>query len=705
MLVSRNFPVTVFVYSCSSLLGCQSPIVNQEEQNFPKTSVSQINPRLDVLGNGKSKAEVAADFFNQLKILKNFAEEPLAESGSNIPVAQLIIDGKGQPRGIHVFAVDGLGKPNMNESPIDFVKRYISENTNLWGISNEIIKNENIEFSVRFNSESQSPNNRHVRHIQLLQHLDGIPVLDDELNAVLWDNTLTSLVGRIITKSDLPSTNAILSQTTVPVAQVESGLSQAGIPDGYMLSVADSGIHSQFGYVTRFIAFAGPTAFTSEDTFQVIANTNTGEIVYVNSRTQNYPIQGGKYKVYKPLSTSSNPQAQVVATVDAFVSLDYSFATDYVYPWSDGVPAILSPVPTYNGTFNWGGGVIGFPVNIITGQPSDYEFLWNPGSANFYSQHASYWGQRAMATADTNFAWWPPSNPSYKYQRVTIVTDVTGQGQFNSDGCWSYNVWRSMDGDSGQNPKVGCVRAPIESNYPNATKIDTIFHEFGHAIDWKYQGGNMRVDIPHPPPCDPNTSEEAESLGETIAALYSMMMMLQEFSGSFAFTDYDAINGTLNGLGQNAFEAFVHTDDDDVVCHAPHNPGGGPAPWKTWHPGPSPNPWDQMCDDPTWSPGKYRYGVPLLQAYWESAHGRDCDGNPGDACQIFTDIATPIHAKWALFYAMKVTPQAGTYRDFVANFLSYYFYDVHQDSWNNRWWVFNHHRLVGPPPLYSPCGI
>jgi hypothetical protein len=154
-------------------------------------------------------------------------------------------------------------------------------------------------------------------------------------------------------------------------------------------------------------------------------------------------------------------------------------------------------------------------------------------------------------------------------------------------------------------------------------------------------------------------------------------MAAQEFPGTL-WTDYDVAPGgggssaNLGWVAGGVGPVPVHTNTSDVKCWA--KPG-------------------VTCVQDGSS--EYTYAWPLLQAYWESVHGRNCNVAPGQACGVFNDGAGADEARWAFFYAMKNSNLSAGYWTFVANFLTYYYYSVGLTQWSNRWWVFNHHRLVG----------
>jgi hypothetical protein len=210
----------------------------------------------------------------------------------------------------------------------------------------------------------------------------------------------------------------------------------------------------------------------------------------------------------------------------------------------------------------------------------------------------------------------------------------------------------------------------------NATHLNAIFHEVGHGIDLKYNSGYFRYSS-ITGSCDPNTSDEASSLNETVASLYAIMMMFHEFGASTSFTQ-SSITSLSHLTASGSLDA--HTNDSNLKCHA-----------------------DPSIDCGDNAIGIYNYGHGLLQAYFEINHGLNCDGPINEPCYVMPDTVRTDEARWALFYAMKNTPITGTYREFVSNLLDYYYYDVGQDPWNDRWWVLNHHGLVGPDYSYTPC--
>jgi hypothetical protein len=147
-----------------------------------------------------------------------------------------------------------------------------------------------------------------------------------------------------------------------------------------------------------------------------------------------------------------------------------------------------------------------------------------------------------------------------------------------------------------------------------------------------------------------------------------------------AFTDLD---GDLNWGALTAFTA--HRSASSLQCYA--DPAG------------------HRCDDRNHPAGFHAFGIPLQQAVWESAHGTNCFVDDGQPCWQMPDSFRADTARNAFFYALTHTPTEGTFVTFSAQFLSYYYNSASVDAWGNRWWVFNHHRLVGPNYGYSRCHL
>jgi hypothetical protein len=422
------------------------------------------------------------------------------------------------------------------------------------------------------------------------------------------------------------------------------------------------------------------TAPGPRETYTAIVDARTGAIVDLLESSHGAAARAGRYQVTAPRSGDNSASVES-RVVNGFVSVG---ADNHVIPWLDVLNG-RSPVPVYQNDPNliWDG-AFGYDWHMVA---NGFDFLHAPGHAYYQAQHASYWVERASRIADLNFRFFR-AHRDYEHQTVTTIIGTNGGTFFGSDGCWGMSVARASDGARGQSPRVGCIRLDDNksrynagTNVGNVTTLGTIFHEFGHAVDWKYHGGRTRGAAVSGA-CDTDTAEEAGSLAEAVATLFAQTVFLNEFGAGEGFRSYDATGGLFSditiGSGNLAGNGnrLVHMNQASLQCFA--------APGLD-------------C-----KASKYQYGAALIQAYWEAAHGRTCHGEDRP-CTNLNDGAGTDQARWAFFFASQTTARDATYRQFVAAFLGYYFHDVSETAWNNRWWIFNHHDLVGPAYGYSPC--
>jgi len=208
----------------------------------------------------------------------------------------------------------------------------------------------------------------------------------------------------------------------------------------------------------------------------------------------------------------------------------------------------------------------------------------------------------------------------------------------------------------------------------------TVRHFADSLYRFQFPSVISRSGNPIGPTCEGGTSEEGRSVGESVAAIHSIAMFASIFGLNTGFTDYD--NGSLWEL-DNAGTSSTHKDNNDRLdCYNPNASfGTSPGDFAT-----------------------YDYGSSVRQAFWESVHGINCFVSAGQPCVTINSGSNKVlDAKKAVYDAMQTTGLSGTQRVLVANLLSYYYYFVSQAAWNDRWWIFNHHNLVGPNPSYSPC--
>lgn len=655
-----------FVIISTSSCDFQNEFSSQNELKKNKQSLSIISKRYIL------REQSARSAFSNFLTRHNMTVDPphYLDKHPKPSATQLQIDGRGMPQGIWAFSAQGLGVSKSNHT--QFVTAFMNSNSNLWGISTSQMKQSS--FLLRHEEITTSPSGKKVRFLTFDQIIGKDRVLDGGIRAVFWNDVLTTISGMVVLPSELPIASMLISSHDLE-NQLTSKLPSIGL-GGYSLQIHAEGIHSQLGYIIEYRA----KAYDGRDDILITINRKDGTIVDKRSLTQNLPATPITMKVYRP--TSSAPHPSDTTTVASVIGWGTLYYNSFYFPWVDEL-SNRSPVPTYSHDYNWGG-VLGFPYQ------STSSFNDLPGTSGFQVQHASFWVQKAIHTADINFTWWPPSNSTYRNKSITLITNANST-QFGGGGCFGNELWRDDD------ENTGCILTASGTAEP----MDKLFHEAGHAIDWKYLSGGNRNSF-YGTYCDPGTSEEAGSLAEAIAGLYAQMMILQEFGTSTNFTDYEAYGNSLQLYGMPVSPSIVHQDDNSLICHAPHNPCGGSEPCETWQPSDLIPALPVPCNSSiSWD--HYNYTAPLIQAYWEIAHSKNCDGTP--PCWEMNDGADHNEARWALFYAMKTTPASGSYWDFVANFLTYFYYDVGSTQWNNRWWVFNHHRLVGPDYGYSPCHV
>jgi hypothetical protein len=507
---------------------------------------------------------------------------------------------------------------------------------------------------------TESPSGRVFRHIVVKQAIGGVPVARGTLHFTFVDGVFFSFSGRLVRGED------ILRAVTLPVVtEDEARLATEAALAQQSIDVLDHRTTSlQLDPQTmaaqwRVVVIANTTE--GAETMAALVGAADGEVTQTRVVDQH---ADRNYRHYQPSNTDYRATGYALTSYDSYVHGANVFA------WT-GPRTNRSPLATYNSRF-WGGGgsYVMFDSRTVA-SGAHFDSIVN--TDEFPTQHAHRWSLRALETADINFTWWPPPS-AYKFHGVTLIIDRDDPNGWNagygSTGCWNWELWSPVHEDDWP-----CIRHSSTNwatyGVGDANSIDVLFHEIGHAIDWKYLGGGAR-EGPDMGACAFDTSDEAESLGEGVGMLYSMMVTLQDF-GSNDFTDYLFASDLKTQIlwGQVNSGYTVHNGPGTRVCHGfvPNGSGGF-----------------LDCND-----NKYTYSRPLVQAYWEVAHARTCNSTP---CTLFNDGFGRDQARWGLFYALKNTPETGTYRNLVSRFLDYFYYN-HNAGWSNRWWVFNGYNLVG----------
>ena len=395
------------------------------------------------------------------------------------------------------------------------------------------------------------------------------------------------------------------------------------------------------------------------------ADAVDGTVLWVDDDADQHASGSGLFRHYQPSSVTS------IATVFADSSSEvYLPSPSTVYSWSNG-RAGRSPLYSYNGAVNWSG-VLGFDWH----SSSNLDFLHVPGDYFFQSQHAYRWIRRAWDTADINYTWFSPP-AAHKWWGATVLSNMTCPPENNrpntgDSGCWGIPLWGGTDHGVG----LPCMKFCNSGWWvygDGSAPLSVLFHEAGHAVEWKYLDGHSRSGTWEPgmPVCRFDTTDEGKSLGEAIAMLYSMTMFAQDFGG-YSWTQY-----RLAGNSGDFTSDLLYRNLTGPIWI--HNGIGGNSTAKC-------HGYTEDCNS------KYDYAQPLIQAYWEAVRGMDCH-NP--SCVALNDGAGSDEARWAFFYALQMSNDSTTYRQFVGQFLNYYNLHVGYTQWANRWWIFHHHNLVG----------
>lgn len=583
-------------------------------------------------------------------------------------------DDQGRLRGLHYFGPSRLR--SLAGDPESTVLAFIAENHAAYGLSSKTAwSSSRIDWLRKIeDSAGTTPEGKRYRVLRFDQFHRGHRISDGEITAVFWNDELTSLTGPVVDPTEpLPAVARIRGRDAQEYARAR-GEMLVGSP------LTAQGGTLELNLFQRRLTYRfelGPDAVASDaepdidKRLTAEVDAVTGELIRLEDTAGHFGATSASYLVFAPSATGSNPN-DVTLTYETANGCLNPAEGNTVYAWQDEAYD-RSPLPVYDLSVSW---VPGPTVGFFWNNPGNFTFNASPGVPQFRAQHASAWAQYALNTANINFNWWPPNNSSYRYSKVTVLTGCNffGLASMTGDnGCWGQNLARNSDGAVNQSPRVPCIclSSMPGAVLPNsdAVGLDVIFHEVGHAVDIKYTAGTFRGATVSGT-CDIGP-EEADSLKEAVAGLYAQMVFQQRWNGR----TWSRENGRLDlmtGAGANQ----PHYNAGSIQCYR------GP---------------DSDCGP---NGDVYAYGRSLQQAYLEVARGVNCFAQP---CTVFNDGAFTDQARWALFYAMKTTGRTGSYFDFVANFLGYYWYSVGNTQWNNRWWVFNHHGLVGPKYGYSPC--
>ena len=250
----------------------------------------------------------------------------------------------------------------------------------------------------------------------------------------------------------------------------------------------------------------------------------------------------------------------------------------------------------------------------------------------------------------------------------------------------------------------------------NGLAAATILHEIGHILDFFLGAGKADVQKCLAPctdtKCDENTPDEARALTETIAQLWTVLLVRHLYP--IDYEDACPLIGYLFPIPTSS--ARVHgpscmTSENEVRLMVRPDKPECPTPSRCDKPS---GDMQHFCDK---SQG-YRVAS-LMQAFWELANGRHCDPEPPFECDALpvwppncdedpqVECATPLDLLVPAYaYALRLRP--ATYRQLVDDFVRFVgcnygdavFYEVNA--------VLCHHGATDctakPPVDCADCG-
>lgn len=529
-----------------------------------------------------------------------------------------------------------------------------------------------------------SPEGKIVRHLHYDQTVQGIPIKGGEI--------IASFVG-----ADLISVNGALENP----AGVEK-FTPTAIPDARARAIAVDQDRSAYGGTStatktsllwdrnRGIPVYRVSTLPSSETVAMrpsryLIDAQSGSVL--DRQDDSLGAAGPStslaevsrnYKLYQPIWTDQYPFIRHEATHSWVGLKEIISGTTYYYHSDKGNGGATHPTFGYIYTGPGPNPVISPSNKSCLGVFGDFTSAYTVGNTSpFASQHTVRWAQYAaqMAAATTFKSLYKAAVTN---QTMSVVVGTPGGSSFAYGDCTGWGL-------SG----TDCIEiAPLAQPWVGASDVSAlgvIYHEYGHIADGRMTYPDYRNN---------NHGCEPMSLEETIAGIFSTTVFLWQYGITATFTDYDGHGDPSLAPGvQGFFHGLGH--------------GGAQNPWVHFN-NPMPpalpgvNPGDIVCYDTrknSCAPNQYNYGMGLVQAYWEAAHGTNC----GAGCVTLSDGSSQAHARNALAYAMSTTTAASDFVTFSANFLTYYWTSVGDPPYTNRWWIFNHHRLVGPNYGYSPC--
>ena len=603
---------------------------------------------------------------SKMRTALNAAEKPGdAENVINAEFSPV----SGRLRSLHAYIVGARGLVNASpvESLDDAFGRFLISNGEMFDLAGSAARTRrDLDWLQPPDVAVGEEGGHKLTKLTYQQRCKGVPVSDGEIVVVFIDDRMISMAGSLVNPAGVTVTPKV--NATSAAKNADSAVRQkfGGDYVGGKTTLRFNAEFDRFEYFTPFATAYSSVTGVSKPNVWTTVDATTGEALQTREDIAETSSANGMFRIFKPLSSDPNPLRQNVTDVGHNVMIDGNI----VRPWRDigsgKSPVISFSYPNLNGSQS----------QSFFNSLGNNNFLANPFSNQFAQQQASYWTQNASNLVEAFYGSFPP-NASYRHLAVAIVSEHAPSGfnsHFSESGCPNTQP-DSWDGT----PCILMGNTGSDSVYPGTSipAIGTIFHEHGHFVDYKYRlPGAPRWANPIVGTCQVGTAEEGPSVSETFAGLLGVSAMISNFNITTAFTDLNGDRSNLHSLGGNA---GPHEHNNLLSCY-------------------------KQTSDCSYG-NTHHFGAAMEQSVWESVHSVNCFVNQGTPCTNITQVpSNPVlAARKAIQYTVSVSPSSATLVTASGAFLDYYYYFVSNGSWTDRWWIFNHHNLVGPAYGYSPC--
>jgi hypothetical protein len=632
---------------------------------------------------GKDIAPPAARVAAVHSLKRRLGASDVGSPGGMAPEFTPLYDPTGAVSGLWSYREGGLGvtvvakegaAPTREELDAAF-RAFVSTNADLYDLSAGDASQMGWLVGPEL-AQYVSPAGKRVQKLQYRQVVDGVGLVGEGVTAVFTDGALVSVNGtlenpEVVRTARRPRLTVDLAEDAAAAHNRNRGFSGYSVAGTELLWDRSRGKFVYKVHAAPVRPFAGVTQTVDGDTGAILHESS--DLVGAVGPNTSLPEVSKQYLVDQPYGTDGHPfffhdvTQNWVGLGDTVGGISVAYHADkgnggfthptFGYYWTGGTG--YNPSPGVNDSAN----------KTYYTDAFNFNTAYSPGATSlFASHHTVRWVQHAaQVAARTTFK--SLYSTGKANQVLSVVVGIPGGSSYTYQDC------SNKFGLSGDCVAIAPSTQPFVGR-GDVTALGPMFHEYGHVASERMHNGDGRG----------NHGCEQQSLEETTAEMYSMFTFMWTYGINTTLTDYNAhgtvpnpaATGFIHGFGVAAQNPTVHMDNNvNLQCYDTRN---------------------NACNT---APAPYNFGMALVQGYWESAHGVNCGS--GGACVTLNDGSTNDHAGNALAYAMWATPLDQNFVTFVANFLQYYWDHVGQTAWNNRWWIFNHHRLVGPNYGYSPC--